>query len=89
MKDEAGRLPHVNWSGNDSFTNCRLPKYESLSILIAHEHPDVSDSTKKQATKSRDAFGRCLLCDVDLSGSAGQCVASHAGESSHAYPGSR
>lgn len=78
MKDEAERLLHVNWPDSNSFTNCHLLKYESLSILIAHEHPDASNSTKKQTTKSRDAFGRCLLCDVDLSGSAGQCVASHA-----------
>ncbi len=50
MKDEAERLLHVNWPDSNSFTNCHLLKYESLSILIAHEHPDASNSTKKQAT---------------------------------------
>ncbi|GAL59197.1 hypothetical protein EV102420_15_00940 [Pseudescherichia vulneris NBRC 102420] len=80
MLSEGGglNLIHVKGPDSNSFTNCRLPKYESLSILIAHEPPDVSDSTKKQATKSRSAFGGCLLCHVDLSGAAGQRIASHA-----------
>lgn len=47
MGDEAETLFYKNWPDNDSFTNCRLPKYASLSILIAHEHPDVSDSTSR------------------------------------------
>lgn len=62
----------INRSGWHSFTNCRLPAGAPLTILIAHEYPDGSGSSKKQATESHRASGGCLFCHADLPDSAGE-----------------